>query len=110
MTQHKRQNNCCIKHLFCQFLTTVMPSGLHLILAVGSQTTEDPSKISIIIANLPPSNASTSDLNITLVYCTVFSPTYQQGLFSYSNVTGYIGRNWPHRLYVSRIRTNYGKR
>ena len=39
-----------------------------------------------------------------------FSPTYLQGLFSYtSNVTGHIGRN-PHRLYVPGIRTNYGKR
>ena len=33
-----------------------------------------------------------------------------QGLFSYAiDVTGRSGRN-PHRLYVPRIRTNYGKR
>ena len=60
---------------------------------------------------LPSSNAS--DLNMTLAECQThhtaiqvfkilhnFSPTYLQGLFSYtSNVTGHIGRN-PHRLYI----------
>ena len=69
---------------------------------------------------LPFSNAS--DLNMTLAECRTyhtaiqvlkilhnFSPTYLQGLFSYTNVTGHIGRN-PHRLYVPGIRTNYGKR
>ena len=70
---------------------------------------------------LPSSNAS--DLNMTLAECRThhtaiqvfkilhnFSPTYLQGLFSYtSNVTGHIGRN-PHRLYIPGIRTNYFKR
>ena len=70
---------------------------------------------------LPSSNAS--DLNVTLAerqtyhraiqvfkILNNFSPTYLQGLFSYtSNVTSHIGRN-PHRLYVPGIRTNYGKR
>ena len=71
--------------------------------------------------SLPPFHSS--DLGITLVERRTFhtavqvfkilrnvSPTYMQGLFSYAtDVTGRSGRN-PHRLYVPRIRTNYGKR
>ena len=73
------------------------------------------------LSSLPPFHSS--DLGITLVERRTFytavqvfkilhnvSPTYMQGLFSYAtDVTGRSGRN-PHRLYVPRIRTNYGKR
>jgi len=38
------------------------------------------------------------------------SPAYLRGLFLYAtDITGYTGQN-PHRLYVPRVRTNYGKR
>ena len=73
------------------------------------------------LSSLPPSH--NSDLGITLAERRTFhtavqvfkilhnvSPTYMRGLFSYAtDVTGHTGRN-SHRLYVPRIRTNYGKR
>ena len=70
---------------------------------------------------MPSSNAS--DLNMTLAECQTYhaaiqvfkilhnySPTYLQGLFSYtSNFTGHMGRN-PHRLYVPGIKTKLWQR
>ena len=105
--------SCCIKYLFCQFLTTVMLSDLHAYTCCIHRLERIHFKF---LSLLPPSNAS--DLNITLAeyqtYCMTIqvfkilhnvSPTYLQGLFFYtSNVTGHIGR----RLYVPGIRTNYG--
>jgi len=75
----------------------------------------------LMLTLLPSSH--TSDLSTTLAERRTFhmaiqvfkilhniSPTYMRGLFTYAvEVTGHTGRN-PHRLYVPRIRTNYGKR
>ena len=74
-----------------------------------------------ILSSLP-SYHHTSNLGITLAECRTFIQLYRfskyyimfhlhmQGLFTYAtDVTGHTGKN-PHRLYVPRIRTNYGKR